>query len=370
MSFAIVDANAYWTEQLFLPCGRASEVLLLKPRDFRAHRACTGSIRSDRAPRQVAPGVHELRLSMPPGWMFEAWPWVQRKIARAIRRFTGQRPLTLVITFPQYRSLFRTLQPTMAVYYNFDDYRDNWPRFRSRIPEWEAEAVELADRTICIADYRVRLLRERHPAKAPAIHHLPLGVTPEFMAQGATPPKAGARPVAGYVGALNCRFDFSFIAAVASLLPEVDIVLGGRVQEDGDDAWRSGLAEASRRPNIKFLGWVDHARLPERLATFDVLLMAYSQCNFNTNACPAKLWDYLGMGKPIVANTANPETLLWRELIHIGATPAAYSEAVRAALGEKQIAPRERRLAVAKAHTWDKLSERLERILLADSTKL
>jgi hypothetical protein len=41
------------------------------------------------------------------------------------------------------------------------------------------------------------------------------------------------------------------------------------------------------------------------LNSFDVLLMSYSECNFNTNACPAKLWDYLGTLLPIVANTAD-----------------------------------------------------------------
>lgn len=373
VKLVVLDANAYWTEQLFRQCGRFAEVLLLKPRDFRAHRSLTGSWRSDTRPRPVANQVREQRLAMPPGWMVELWGWSQHRLARAIRQFSGGRPLILVITYPQYRSLFRIVAPACGVYYNMDDYRDNWPRHYHRVPQWEAKTVHAAHLTICIAAHRAQVLGDQHPTKRDQIHHLPIGCTPEFMADAAlrapcsTPRELGSppRPVAGYIGALNYRFDFAFLANVAERLPDVDFVLGGRVEPNGDAAWRQGLTNARHQPNIRFLGWVEHAKLAEHLARFDVLLMPYAHCNFNTNACPAKLWDYLGTAKPIVANDANPETLLWREVVYVGATPAAFAEAIRAALSEPGTALRERRLQIAREHTWEKLGQRLESILTA-----
>jgi hypothetical protein len=77
-----------------------------------------------------------------------------------------------------------------------------------------------------------------------------------------------------------------------------------------------------------------------------------------------KLWDYLGTGKPIVANDANPETLLWRRVVRIGATPAQFAEKLQEALHETDGALREERLDVARANTWEKLSEKLERIVV------
>jgi glycosyltransferase involved in cell wall biosynthesis len=281
-----------------------------------------------------------------------------------------------VLTFPQYRGLIRAVKPARSVYYNFDDYRDNWPRHRDRVPRWEAQLVEATDLTLCIAAHRARVLADQHPAKRGQIHHLPIGVTPEFMEQAAGRAEQGAgsrlhTPRAGYIGALNYRFDFALLADVAARLPEVTFVLGGRVQEDGDAAWRAGLARARQLPNVTFLGWVEHAKLGEHLAGFDVLLMPYTHCRFNTNACPAKLWDYLGTGKPIVANDANPETLQWRDFIHVGPTPETFAQAIRAALAEPGNEWRERRLHIAREHTWAKLGERLERILqgvLSDRT--
>lgn len=382
MKLTVIDANAFWTEQLFRQCGRFAEVLLLKPRELRAHRQIYGRWRGDVTPRLVGERVWEQTVSLPPGWMVEMWPWSQRRLSRVIHDFAGSDALTLVITYPQYRGLFSAVKPARTVYYNLDDYRDNWPRHRARVPHWEAETVEAADLTICIAAHRVRVLSEQQPAKSTRIHHLPLGCTPEFMAvpddrrqtiEGGSSHVPSSdlsparRPTAGYIGALNYRFDFGFLADVAARLPDVTFVLGGRVQEDGDAAWRAGLARARGQRNVKFLGWVDHAKLAEHLAGFDVLLMPYAHCNFNTNACPAKLWDYLGLGKPIVANDANPETLIWSQVVRVGATAEVFAAQVCDAFAEQGNALRERRLAIAHEHTWEKLAGRLERILTSVS---
>lgn len=368
MKLVVLDANAFWTEQLFRQCAEFSDVLLLKPRAFRAHRASTGSLFSDSSARELGPRLWERRLSMPPRWMFNLWPLSHRRLARAIRSFAGNQPLTLVLTYPQYRSLIPALKPTRAVYYNFDDYRDNWTGCGAVVPQWESELVELAGVTICIADHRTRVLRNQHPVKASNIFHLPLGCTPEFMVDDNKRPEPSVfagmgRPLMGYVGALNYRFDFAFLAELAARLPDINFALGGHVKEDGDAAWLAGLRRAQSLPNVKFLGWVEHAQLGNHLNAFDALFMCYSDCNFNRNACPAKLWDYLGTGKPIVANANNPETLLWSDAVQVGATPEEFASAVRKAVAETSSELRNRRLEIAQAHTWEKLGKRLQGIL-------
>jgi glycosyltransferase involved in cell wall biosynthesis len=374
----VVDANAFWTEQLFREYGRFADVLLLKPRDFRAHRRANGRWRGDRVAQPLTATVWEQRLSMPPGWLSVLWPSSARRISAAIRRFVGPRPLVLVVTFPQYRDLVHDLQPETSLYYNYDDYRDNWPRHRQAIPGWEADLVQAADQTVCISAYRARHLRETHPEKASRIHHVPIGCTPAFMvgtgglARPLVPSAlAGlARPLAGHVGTLGARFDFGFLAEVARRLPRVSFVLAGNPPNgrEGPSAWRLGLNEARALPNVHFVGWVDHDLLGEFLQAFDVLLMCYSECSFNTNASPAKLWDYMGTGRPIVANAANPETLLWREFVRVAPTPQEYALAIEHALDPEPPAISERRLQTAREHTWDKLSGRIEGIVSGRTT--
>lgn len=366
----VLDANAYWTEQLFRECARFANVLLLKPHDFRAHWKHCGTMRSDSAPRVIGKRVWEQRLSMPPGWMIELWPWTQRRLAGVIRAFAGATPLVLVITYPQYRRLIPALQPALSVYYNLDDYRDNWPGRENEIPSWERELVELANNVVCISNHRASALRQQYPAKADHIHHIPIGCTPEFMTDSVRSPSPSTlaalpRPLVGYIGALNWRFDYVLLAAVAQQLPDVTFALGGTppAETDGDSVWGEGLQRVRSLPNVHFLGWIDHTRLGEFLNGFDALFMSYSRCNFNTNACPAKLWDFLGTGKPIVANDANPETLLWREVIRIGETATAFAEKLRMALLHEPDGLRQRRLAIAQEHTWERLSDRMEEVL-------
>jgi glycosyltransferase involved in cell wall biosynthesis len=372
LKVVVLDANAFWTEQLFSSCARFAEVLLLKPRDFRVHYARRRRLRSDAKPRQIRERVWEQHFSMPPGWMFSLWPWSARFLAKAVRRFVSAEPCLLVITYPQYRSLIPLLRPALSVYYNLDDYSDNWPRRAGRMEQWENETVGMSDLTICIARYRTEQLRTRVPGKAEQIHHLPLGSTPEFMSGSrdemspAPEPLRGiSRPRAGYIGALNWRFDYRFFAQVAGRLPQIQFVLGGKVpgDSDGDAEWLQGLRQARELSNVHFIGWVEHSALGEYLRAFDVLFICYSDCRFNRNASPAKLWDYLGSGHPIVANDRNPETLLWREVIRVGDTPEAFAEEIGRALAEQGNESRARRLEIARAHTWEQLSRRLEEIV-------
>lgn len=368
----VLDANAFWTEQLFTACGRFAEVLLLKPRDFRAHQANRRTIRSDRTAKLSAENILEQQISMPPGWMFSLWPWSARRLAKDIRKFVGSSSFALVITYPQYRSLLTLLRPDVSIYYNLDDYSDNWPNCAEQMEQWENETVAASDIIICIARHRRQLLQARVPAKATAVYHLPLGATPQLMAAAPAqrvldlPSLRGiAPPRAGYVGALNARFDYHFLVKVAERLPEVQFVLAGKIPEEtqGDAGWFQGVRHARSLPNVNFIGWVEHNALGEFLQAFEVLFMCYSDCRFNRNASPAKLWDYLGSSRPVVANDRNPETLLWREVIRVGDTPEAFVRAIKAALAEHGNALQARRLEIAHDHTWEQLSRRLEKII-------
>jgi len=310
---------------------------------------------------------------MLPGWMFSFWSISSKVIADAVKRFAGNEETVLVFTYPQYRSMLSIVQPELSIYYNLDNYADNWPRHAKVLSQWEEETVRRVDATVCIAQYRQQFLQRRVPEKAQKISHLPLGTTPDFMANSRlqhtqTVPdalKAIAHPRVGYIGALNRRFDYAFLVEVAQIQPEVQFILGGSVptSRDGDPKWSAGFLQAKNLANVHFIGWVDHLELGGWLNAFDALFMCYSQCRFNMNASPAKLWDYLGTGLPIIASENNPETLLWRDFIYLGSTPSAFAAHISKALTENDPSSRKRRLDIAAAHTWDALAQRFQALV-------
>lgn len=377
MKLVVLDANSFWTESLFASYARFADVLLLKPREIRSLWRLTGRLTSDPAPVAIHSGAFEQRVSMLPGWMFHHWWLSRRKLARMIRSFVGTERFWLVFNYPQYFSIRSLLPPHSSLYYNTDDYQDHWRGRAQQVVAWERRAVLDADLTICIARQRRDSLAQQYPSRANRIFHVPIGCTPELMEPSAQ--RSGRepewlrdipRPVAGYIGALNWRFDYSFFASVARARPGISFVLGGDIpkRSDGDAEWWAGVKATRKLPNVYFVGRIAHEEVGRTLHLFDALLMVYSNCRFNFNACPAKLWDYMGAAKPIVANATVPEVLLWQDVVHIGATPDAFVEGLDLAVRGGSRSLQERMLAIAEAHTWDRLSEQVHEILEPESS--
>ncbi|MGF1572256.1 MAG: glycosyltransferase [Sumerlaeia bacterium] len=363
----VLDAHYFWTRELFSNCSGEFDVLLLKPRDFRAQKAELGKYCYQHAPKFVSNGVWEQHIPMPPGWLFNFWFISARFIARSIKKFAGNRPITLVYCYPYYASLAK-LFPCKSVYYSIDDYNDYWPGREAQTALLEKHCVEMADACVCVSDYRTQLFRGYKQHQPERILHLPHGCHREFMVEAPLlqplPLKenlqAFNRPVCGYIGALNNRFDFPFLAEVAAKLPDIQFVLGGTEPNPGDGSsqWYTGYKLCVTRDNVHFMGRIPHDQVGKTLQSFDVLLMPYAKCAFNTSACPMKLWDYMGTSRPVVANDAVPEVLLWQHVIHIGTEPAEFAAKIEESLADPSWMA-QARLEIARDNTWKNQAERL-----------
>jgi len=373
MKLIVLDANFFWTERLFMACTGFAEVLLVKPREIRAFYKENKTILGDSCPRMIAPRLWEMRMSCVPGWLFHLWPVTERLFARRLRPFVKSGKTLLVSCYPYYVGLAERLNIPL-IYYSIDDYATYWPGRAHETQKLEYEAVRKSAATICVSKYRQNLLK-KHAAKPDAVHHLPNGCSPEFMVSKPLdgplkfPEPLAAhdnirRPVAGYIGALNDRFDFDFLFEAAKKLPEVSFVLGGDLpcEKDGSKDWWRGVERCRSLLNIHFIGRVAHAQVGRRLQSFDVLLIVYSHNDFNLSSCPTKLWDYLGTSLPIVANDAVPELETCREYLYLSRSPEEFAKKILTAL-KSGGSNAEQRLALARDHTWERQAQRLQTIL-------
>jgi glycosyltransferase involved in cell wall biosynthesis len=377
LKIVVLDANFYWSQQLFSACSDFADILLLKPLDYRAFHQDYGGYFIDRQPQQIANNVWEQRICCPPGWLFNYWLIAKYFFARIIRQFQQNHPLIFAYCYPYYSSLASELD-CYSVYYSFDNYIDYWQGKESVTKRQEQQAIERADLIVCTAEVRAKTFHEQYINKRDRILHLPHGCSPKFMAEyplslsKLLPSSLNTynRPIAGYIGALSYRFDFHYLAKVAVKIPHVTILLGGKLPEssDGSSEWWQGVEQIRQLSNVHFIGKVPHEKVGEYLQSFNVLLMCYSQCNFNFNICPMKLWDYMGTSLPIVSNDVVPEVNLWRDLVHIAQNPDEYAAKIRLALNNPHWKSEER-WKVAQAHTWKQQAQKFYQAI-AQQTQL
>jgi teichuronic acid biosynthesis glycosyltransferase TuaH len=162
-------------------------------------------------------------------------------------------------------------------------------------------------------------------------------------------------PRIGYAGALAAWIDLELLAATARSFPEASIVLVGPAVGPGIDP-HAFFAEL---PNVHWLGAKPHDALPHYVTAMDVCLIPFRSTPLTRGVNPNKLWEYLALGKPVVATDFSPFIHAFEAVVRVGDTPPAFVAAVRAALaasGDAAIAARDaaQRRDIARARSWDR----------------
>src|SRR5207244_11224745 len=105
---------------------------------------------------------------------------------------------------------------------------------------------------------------------------------------------AQSGPVIGYVGGLHRHVDFDLLAEMADARPNWSWVLIGPFQ--------TSVEKLRGKDNVLLLGPKLHDQLVFYVRSFDVCLVPYVKSVYTETVVPAKLNEYLAVGKPVVAN--------------------------------------------------------------------
>tara|TARA_Y100000031_G_scaffold157015_1_gene214981 strand:+ start:4811 stop:6031 length:1221 start_codon:yes stop_codon:yes gene_type:complete len=184
------------------------------------------------------------------------------------------------------------------------------------------------------------------------------------------PPPLSAAPTVAYAGHLYPWKGVDVLLGALALLPEArGAIIGGNPNEQDLGRLRSLAREIGIADRVTFVGMVEPHRVRERLLDGDVLVVPTLASPFASRyTSPLKLFEYMEVGKPIVASDL-PSI---REVLRDGAnavlvTPGdagALADGLRRVLTDQRLANAIARQAFddAALYGWDRRAERLEQL--------
>ncbi|MFC6018115.1 glycosyltransferase [Plantactinospora solaniradicis] len=297
---------------------------------------------------------------LPAGRQLPPVNWLNRRIgALLVRRWLDRRPGRRLIWIDEDLSATtaRHLGGEAVIYDGADldwTFTRRWSRWYLR--RGMRRAVGAADLVLASSPALVQRLPDARRPPVP----LPNGCDPDqFSPSGPVAEWADQlpRPVLGYVGAVDTRaFDAELVAAVARLRPDWTFLIVG-------PSTPAGRAPLARLANVRLREPVEFAQVPAILRACDVCLIPYRVGGLIDYVQPKKCYEYLALGKPVVA-TPLPALERLDGLIQLAAGPTAFVRAVEQALRSSRCPDASaRRRAAALRNSWSVRGNQLRNLI-------
>lgn len=267
---------------------------------------------------------------------FNAW-----QMRRLVRRDPGLRAgVGLIMNYSTSRTALRLIELVRherLVYDCTDDLLEvkGAPAFMAGD---ERQLLARADLTLVPS----RVLLERKSPFARRCVRLSHGaLVARFLSEPKAPPEPGRLTLLYYGHLHRQHLDFVLLDGMARARPDWRIILVGPVRSA--HGWP---------PNVELTGQQPHENLRAFVARADVLLLPYVVNDYTRAVLPAKTYECLATGRPILAA---PLPELVTEFSRHMAFPEGVDGWIRAAETVVQIdtpARRENRIALARANSW------------------
>jgi glycosyltransferase involved in cell wall biosynthesis len=209
----------------------------------------------------------------------------------------------------------------------------------SRLVNDERTLLARADLTLVPS----RRLEELKRPLARRLERLPHGALVErFLLDPKPRVVDGSITVLYYGHLLDQHLDFAAIAAIARECPHWRVILIGPVK-----------TKFAFPANVEVRGQLPHDRLRDAIATADVLLLPYALNDYTRSVMPAKTYECLATGRPIVASPL-PELVagFFAHLRFVGPQRDWVAQ-INSGLAGEWDAARAARIELAKANTWE-----------------
>jgi glycosyltransferase involved in cell wall biosynthesis len=304
-------------------------------------------------PRSAEKGltVYAPLVAPPEGTVFR---WLNRRflvprVVRDLEEIAGPDPVVVAYT-PTRTTLevISGLRPRLVLYDCSDDY-GFFPRAPRDIAATERELLRRADLVSCTSTH---LLAKVRPSRPDAFLSGPAVDYEQFAVLQDTGSDKGVHTVCFFGHISRERTDFSALRAITEAGFGVRVVgTLGRIDE--------GFLET---PGLDYRGEVPHAELPVALAGVDAFVLPYKVNGLTRGISPAKTYECLATGKPVVAAPLPALEELAGHL-YLAEEPEDYVEVLRTLEGLETEEKRRARIALARQNSWEARFGEIEEVL-------
>ena len=276
--------------------------------------------------------------------------------AKLLRRFLRREPaltagVDLILNYTPAHSALQLLDrvPHRQLVY---DCTDDWLAVRdipACLPADERTLLARADLTL-VSSRRLEVLKQPHARRLERVPHGAL--VERFLVDPRPRPANGALTVLYYGHLHSQHLDFAAIETLARARPAWRVILVGPVK-----------TPQVFSPNVELPGQQPHERLREFVAQADVLLLPYAHNEYTRAVMPAKTYECLATGRPIVA-TPLPELVEdFSAHLRFAATPDEWAPAVEEASRLQTPEARAAQIELAGRNTWESRYARVRELL-------
>jgi glycosyltransferase involved in cell wall biosynthesis len=291
-------------------------------------------------------------LAAPP--TYKTFRWLNRRffVPRLVRDLEELYwPDPVVIAYPPTRTtldLISGLRPRLLLYDCSDDFT-HFPGAPKDIARTDGELLRRADLVSCTSTHLLERVRTSRPdafLSGPAVDYELFATLQEIRCDEAI------RTVCFFGHLSRERTDFSALRAIAQSGFEVRILGGlGHIER--------GLLDL---PGVDYRGEVSHAELPAALAGVDAFVLPYRVNGLTRGISPAKTYECLATGKPVVAAPL-PALEELAGHVYLARRPEDYVEALRQLEKLEMEERRRARIELARSNSWEARFEGIEEAL-------
>lgn len=269
-------------------------------------------------------------------------PFLMRRLRRR-----GLKPGAVVFAYlptATTLTLIELVHPSQVVY----DCVDNFAGHPTPPPDLRATEDALLRRAAAVLT-TARTLFDDKAARHKNVHLIHHGTDAAFL--GTPRPRGPVRSLC-YFGTVWSALDYDAIRGLAD--SGFEVTLAGPVKEPPPEL----------PPGVRFAPALPHARLPGFLKSFDALLLPYRRSEYNNGVVPAKLYECMATGKPVLS-AALPSLMEFSDLLYLAREASDYPEAARRMALEDDRPHSARRIAVARGHSTPAQVRRVAAVLAA-----